>query len=202
MSLADIKHINPSSVLDIGCNVCDWYREAKALWPDAKFWLIEGNPACRPALEATGEPFTMAYLGDSYRTVELYKRLGGSTDTGNSYFRELTPFFADDQIEVELVQLYPLSLLKPAHMTFDLCKIDTQGSELDIIRGGLETFRRAKHILLEVAYEAYNLNAPLADETFAFMHELGFIKRQIIGDICHPIERSRIVQKDVLFSKP
>lgn len=201
MSLADIKHINPASVLDIGANCADWYREAKAMWPDAKFWLIEGNPACRPALEATGEPFTIAYLGDSYKKAEFYKRKGGSTDTGNSLYRELTPFFADDQIDVETVQLYPLRLLKPARMEFSLIKCDVQGAELDVIRGGLETFKRASHILLEVSYEIYNEGAPLSDETFAFMHDLGFTKRQIIGDICHPIDRKRIVQKDVLFSK-
>lgn len=200
MSLADIKHINPSSVLDIGAGVGDWYREAKALWPAATYLLIEGNPNCLPALVATQERVMSSYLGDSIRTVSLYKRLGGGTDTGNSYYRELTPFFADDQIIVQQIRLEPLSSLLPKHLSWELCKIDTQGSELDIIRGGIETFKRANHILLEVSFERYNEGAPLADEIFKFMDELGFPKRQEIGDIVHPISRT-VVQKDVLFSK-
>lgn len=191
---------NPSSVLDIGANVGTFYYEAKARWPTAQFLLIEGNPACRPYLAVTGQRFVSAYLGDSRREVIFFKRKGGGTDTGNSYYRELTPYFADDQIEREIVQLVPLEELLPAEATFDFIKIDVQGAELDVIRGGMAIFGRAKWVHMEVAVEPYNEGAPLWDEVIAFMGDIGFAQWEIVSLTLHPITR-RIVQRDVLFSR-
>jgi FkbM family methyltransferase len=203
MPLADIAHINPSSVLDIGANTGDWYREAKTLWMNAQYLLIEGNPACLPWLTELdlkrGPHWIPVYLGKSYSEVKFYKRKGSGTDTGNSYYRELTEFFSDDQIVVEDVQLHRLDDTLPDSQ-FDLIKIDTQGSELDILRGGERVISKAKHVLLEVSIVPYNEGAPLRDEIVAYMRSIGFPKMQIIGDIVHPIER-HIIQHDILFSR-
>ena len=79
---------------------------------------------------------------------------------------------------------------------FDLIKIDTQGSELDIIKGGKNLILKSKAVILEVAYIEYNLGAPKSDEVVKYMNEMGFEEKMSIGE---HYEGDDIVQKDLLF---
>lgn len=191
------KHITPRSVLDIGANTGGWYREAKSRWPDAYFFLIEGNPACAEYLAATGESFRIALLSDAEKEVEFFTRVDAPTCTGSSYKREKTEFYADDKINTDRLPTARLADVCEGSV-FDLIKIDTQGSELDILRGGIDIARAAKAIVMEVSLEEYNDGAPLADETLAFMASLGFRATEVLQEIVHPIKR-HVIQNDLLF---
>ena len=48
--------------------------------------------------------------------------------------------------------------------TFDLVKLDTQGSEIDILNGGSHMIKNTTAIIVEVSHVEYNENAPLVDE--------------------------------------
>lgn len=194
--LDKIAHCNPQAVLDIGSNVGDFWSKMHPIWPNADWFLIEGNEACMPALAATHQAYQIAYLGDRERDVDFYKRKGGGTDTGNSYYRELTSFFDDDSTEVHRVHLVPLS--KIVTPRFDFIKIDVQGAELDVIRGGLDIFKAAQWVMMEVAVKEYNQGAPTQEEVYTFMDSIGFLPDTILEEIVHPIER-HVVQLDVLF---
>ncbi len=198
--LPQLSHINPETVLDVGSNNGQFYQEAKETWPNAEFFLIEASAACYPFLAATGQPFAIATLSDVEKFVDFYQMKDCPTATGNSYYREMTDWFADDKVEVVQKAAVPLSKVKLRHPSYDLIKIDTQGSELDIIRGGIELVKKAKWVLMEVAVEPYNQNAPLWDEVIAFMASIGFSDHKSVGDIIHPIGR-HLIQRDVLFSK-
>ena len=191
--------ISPTTLADIGANCGSFTREAMAAWPGIKAVMIEANDACAPYLFDVGMPYHIACLGSDAREVTFYKRKGGGTDTGNSYYRELTPFFNDASIEPVTVTLQTLPQVVGPDAKFDLIKLDTQSSELDIIRGGLEIVQRAKWVLMEVSIVPYNENAPLWDEVMMFMSEIGFTCHQSVGDICHPLERT-LIQRDVLFT--
>lgn len=199
MDLKKIKYLNPKHLLDIGANCGHWAKEAKSVWPDASVFCIEGCRECEPSLRAAGLPFAIALLGDSKREVDFYKATYSATATGNSYKREQTEWFENPDIEKrELTTLD--ELFNKEDTIFDLIKIDTQGSELDIIRGGLELCKRAKAILMEVAVADYNEGAPKMPEVIAFMAELGFVNFEILHDIVHPKTR-QLIQHDILFSK-
>lgn len=53
-------------------------------------------------------------------------------------------------------------------------KIDVQGAELDIIKGGLSTIKNAKHMIVEMQHTDYNAGAPKVDVTLPFIESLGF----------------------------
>lgn len=198
MNLSDLKDLYPYKILDIGANTGEWSKEARAVWPNAEIFCIEGNTACELALIESGFPYRIALLGDSVRKVQFHKAKYSATATGNSYLKENTPFFEDADIEER--ELVPIGLIFGSNDTFSLIKIDTQGSELDIIRGGIDLFKRAEAIIMEVAVSNYNEGAPQWQEVINFMAELGFNKTQILGDITHPITRE-LIQHDVLFTK-
>ena len=78
---------------------------------------------------------------------------------------------------------------------FDLIKIDTQGSELDIITGGINLCNKAKGILLEVSLTQYNEGAPLYQEVISFMENIGFIPKVILDEA----RNHGAHQQDILF---
>jgi len=192
------QHITPRSCLDIGANRSAWTKEARKHWPDAIYLLVEGNPECREELDASGENFRIALLSDSEKEVTLWQRKGAPACTGVSYKREVgTPFYEGDNAVGVPMMTQRLDDLVEGH-PFDLIKIDTQGSELDIFRGAPNTLASAKAVVMELSIIPYNQGAPLADEQIQFMASHGFFVSADLGEICHPISRE-IIQKDVLF---
>jgi FkbM family methyltransferase len=198
MSLEKIKkHFQPQNILDIGSNVGQFYHEAKSIFPNAYFYLIEGNESCREALKDLNVDFSITLLSDIEKDVDFYIRKFEPRCTGNSIYREQTSFYDDDQIVVEKRKTQTISQLL-GNKIFDLIKIDVQGSEIDIINGGREIFENSKGILMEVSLVEYNKNAPLKDYVVEFMNDLGFIVTEHIGNINHPLTY-QLIQEDLFF---
>lgn len=60
--------------------------------------------------------------------------------------------------------------------------MDTQGSELDIIKGGLKLISRTKALILEENVVPFNIGAPLHDEVKAYVESLGFTLVHVLED--------------------
>jgi hypothetical protein len=118
------------------------------------------------------------------------------TNTGNSIYKELTENYSDSNLDIINKKGIKLDSLFN-NEKFDLIKIDTQGSELDIISGGYQICSKAKGILLEVSLTQYNENAPLYDEVIQFMDNLGYKIAEILDEKIHPT----LHQQDILFIK-
>jgi hypothetical protein len=82
-----------------------------------------------------------------------------------------------------------------------LIKIDTQGSELDILKGGVKLVNKTMAVILEVSYVDYNLEAPQSEEVIEYMTEVGFDKYIEIGEHYsnEPQWKDTVVQKDLCF---
>ena len=57
---------------------------------------------------------------------------------------------------------------------FDLIKIDTQGSELNILKGSIEIVEKTKFLLLELSVVEYNFNAPTYLQVIKYLEENNF----------------------------
>jgi FkbM family methyltransferase len=197
-SLEIIKqYLEPKSILDIGCNTGQFYREIKQIFPDAYYYLIDGNDQCEEAIKDLNVDYSIALLSDSIKSVDFYIRKSEPTCTGNSIYRENTSFYDDDQILIKKRTTTTLEHLL-TDKTFDLIKIDVQGSEMDIINGAIEIIKQASGIILEVSLVEYNQGAPLKSTVIEFMNNLNFKQTEIIGHINHPISHEPI-QEDILF---
>jgi FkbM family methyltransferase len=197
MSLENIKkYFIPNSILDIGANVGQFYTEIRNIFPNANYHLIEGNDNCEPALQTLGVKYTICLLSDTRKEVDFFLRKNELRCTGNSIYRENTSFYDDDQILVEKKITKIISDV--VDDTFDLIKIDVQGSEIDIINGGIEIFKKAKGILMEVSLVEYNQNSPTKDFVYEYMDNLGFVPVELIGNINHPLTYE-LIQQDILF---
>jgi len=198
MSLESIKkYFEPKSILDIGANVGQFYNEIKNIFPNSYYYLVEGSESCEVVLETLNVDYSICLLSDSEKEVDFYIRKNEPRCTGNSIYREITSFYDDDQIIIEKKQTKTLSNLIN-NQKFDLIKIDVQGSEIDIINGGLDIIKEAKGILMEVSLMEYNQNAPTKEFVYEYMDNLGFKPVELIGNINHPLTYE-LIQQDILF---
>lgn len=192
-----ISGLEPSTILDIGANVGSWAKDAHAVWPHAAIMMIEANPKCEPMLQISGFPYIITALGKERDRKRFYMQPGTDTGTGNSFYRENTEFFAHpDWMDLDIV---PLDELLPG-ATFELLKIDVQGSEVDVLMGGMDILSRAKAVILELSLTNYNEGAPLHEFVTGFMRAAGFNNVLHIENIVHPITRE-ICQHDALFTR-
>jgi len=198
MGLEKIKnYFEPKSILDIGANIGQFYKESMVVFPNAYYYLIEGNESCDDVLRTLGVDYSISLLSDVVKKVDFYIRKYEPRCTGNSIYRENTSFYDDDQIIIEKKQTKTISNLL-LNKTFGLIKIDVQCSEIDIINGGIEIFKNAKGILMEVSLIEYNKNSPTKEFVYTYMDNLGFAPIEIIGNINHPITYE-LIQQDIFF---
>jgi hypothetical protein len=77
-------------------------------------------------------------------------------------------------------------------------KLDVQGYELEVLRGGTKLLRECGAILMEVALLEYNESAPLVSEVVAFMKERGFVLYDICGQSRREVDGA-LFQADLIF---
>jgi len=197
----------PSRILDIGASIGLWHAEAKQQWPDAYMYSIEANFDCEPWLQKLGHDYKICLLTKDENNYDYHKKIYGESredainnavhGSGNSIYLEKTEFFADGLYETEEIKGTTLDSLFE-DTSFDLIKIDTQGSELDIIKGGMNLVSRAKGLILEITHDPpYNEGAPTYGETATFLNNnLRFFEQETlsIAGMWYPGH-----QKDLLF---
>jgi FkbM family methyltransferase len=196
--IKDIIQYDTNSILDIGAHFGEFTKNMYSLLPFKKYFMLEANKDCEPKLKEVGiSGYAITLLSDIPKTITYYKNKTDLTSTGNSYYRELTPFFSDENVITDSIQSTTLDLLFP-NETYDFIKIDTQGSELDILKGGLKLISNTKYILLECSVQPYNQDAPMIDDVYKFMDSIGFKELIKVGE--HAIN-GQPIQQDILFTK-
>jgi FkbM family methyltransferase len=192
------KYITPQTILDIGANIGQFYNECKQSFPSSYIFSIEATKECEDELSKINSNYLITALYKEKTKLPFYKRKNDLTCSGNSIYRENTEFYNDENLQVEYISTELLDNLFTDDSSFDLIKIDTQGSELDIITGGINLCKKAKLILLEVSLIEYNEKQPLLNEVNEYMNNIGFEQVDIIGENYHPITRE-LIQYDILY---
>lgn len=179
-------------VLDLGAYEGNWTRLLRRIFPLVEVIMVDANRDKEPLLSQLGD-CRIAVLGDvDGREVDYYKCQDGDAGSGNGIYRENTSY----RFAAEKRNCVTLQSLLGADEGFDMIKMDVQGAELDVIRGGLSIVRNTRYLLLELQTHDYNLGAPRLDEVVAFLHGEGFTVVDIV-DLMYSGEK--LIQADVLF---
>lgn len=189
-----IRKQNLKSMLDIGANLGSFAHVIKSYVPDLEIMMIEANPFCDGFLKKTGIPYQIVCLSDSEKEVNFFLEDKNFVGTGASYYLERTQAYASKNF----TKMNTKMLDDVVSQTYDLIKMDTQGSELDIIKGGKKTIDAAKYVLIETSIIEYNENAPLKEEIFNYMANIGFKPFKKIED--HFMD-DKLIQEDWIFSR-
>ncbi len=182
------------SVLDIGANQGHFSIMIKNSFPDVDIFMIEANPFCDNFLKRTDIPYEMVCLSDIEKEVSFYFEDKNFIGTGASYYLEKTKHYSLKNF----TNLTTKKLDDVVNKQFDLIKLDTQGSELDIMKGGAKTVNGSKYILIETSLIEYNENAPLKEEVFNYMDSIGFKPLELVEE--HYMQ-NEIIQEDWIFVK-
>lgn len=185
------------SVLDVGAYRGDFARLAQQLFPGAYIKCIEGDE--RQAKYLYGFDADFYLLGKETKQVNFYTLPEDQCTTGSSIYRENTTHYQDPLVIKKW--MYSLDDLKQHSLlrSFDLIKLDVQGAELDILKGGKKYIAETKprYLLLETSIQQYNEGAPLAGKVISYLSKRGYNLRDII-DVMYDQE-GQLLQVDFLF---
>jgi len=190
----------PRTLLDIGANVGEFSRDFLQAFPDCVPTLIEPNPFCEEELARLPFERHMAAASSETGEAELFLSKDWLVTTGASLYRENSDYFRDELLIQRTVPKVRLDDLL-AGRRFDFVKIDTQGSELDVLRGGETVLRQADYILLEVSVVEYNIGAPPAEDLLLQLISMGFVPADITEVHRMAEVREGILQMDMLFKR-
>ncbi len=202
MRLEEVRDmgINPNAILDIGAHTGQFHSWSKRVWPDVGIFMIEANPLHEGSLDRlammNGDKYLIAALGDEEREVTFYTRSDKPHTEGNSYYKEYNYWDIPQLVQESKVTLQKLDNIFEEEAVFDLIKIDTQGSELDILEGGKDIVSRTSIIILEVSFIEHNIGSPTAEQTLDYMKDIGFTKKMSIGE---HYDENKLVQQDIVF---
>lgn len=183
-----------NTVYDVGA--CDGYGSVQfksRVLHDAEFILFEANPAHEQALKKTGFRYFNKVLSNPGRgAVEFFS----VKNTGDSYYKENSAYY--DNTGSVILQTVTLDQLIEEHTLPipQLLKIDTQGSELDILSGATKILGKTEMIMTELPIIEYNKGAPNISDYLAFFKNHDYIPVDITE--IHRAEYT-LLQLDILF---
>jgi len=193
-NISSKPRVNINTVYDVGARFGNWSKTTSKLIPDAEFILFEATEKCTPQLDSKGFTYFIGALSSEEKTVQFYER----GTAGDSYYMEKTKFY--DDVAPKNVITKTLDGLNEQHNlpSPDFIKIDTQGSELDILEGGKQCLTSASICYLECPILEYNTGAPNIYDYISYMKNHDFIPIHI-GE--EHITHGALAQIDLLFLK-
>lgn len=177
------------TVLDIGAFNGDWTKMFKKIFPEANILMIEANTEKEDLLKKVGN-YVIALLGkDDDKEVTYFKCKNSTIASGNSIYEE----DSIHKFETEKRKTKKLSSIPNVLKKYDLIKLDTQGSELDIIKGSLDIIKNTRFLLLELSLVNYNKGSPLLHEVLSFLNNINF---ELIDFFEFHYEENKLIQVD------
>ncbi len=204
-----IAHRNIKTVIDIGANTGQFATLFHRLLPGARIVSLEPLPDCFAELEKNLAtiPNARAYplaVGSKSGKATIHR---SAFTPCTSFLQKTTQLDAEfgaggdvRDIEVDVVTLDEFTGQLDLEDEL-MIKMDVQGFELEVLKGGLETFKRAALVSTEVCfYPKLYQGQPLFDDIYRALREQGFSymgnPEQLAGQ-----HDKRIAEADAIFER-
>lgn len=193
--LTHMAHLGfaPKVIVDVGAAQGCWARMASKIWPGSYILGVEPNLDNIPFLEQTKRDLrcfdcVRAFLGPEQKTVH-YKASGDQTS-----LLEETGANCPDEAPMLTLDSLRGRLPGPA----DFIKLDVQGFELEVLKGGDDTLQGCQAALLEVSFFPFFPGVPIVNEVIQFMTDKGFAWYDVMGIYRRPADDA-LAQLDLMF---
>jgi FkbM family methyltransferase len=198
LTQAQQNGLKPKTVLDVG--VATGTPELYQIFPEAFHLLIEPLEENKPYLETWKQKLRHCeYILGAATQTSGHQIINVHPDlVGSSLYKE-TEGKAVDGIERKISTI----TLDQACQQFQcsppyLIKVDTQGSELDVLAGASQILATTDLIILEVSFFEFFQGAPIAQDYFKFLQDRGFVIYDIF-DISYRLLDRAMSQANIAF---
>jgi FkbM family methyltransferase len=150
------------TVFDIGANVGRYADRVKALYPRARVYAFEPNPACFRRLQerarAGGYLAFNQGMGDVAGRMTLYDQCADGGSEHASLYQEVIESLHGSAAAAIEVEVSTVDRFVGEHGIdrIDLLKTDTEGHDLQVLRGALETIRAERVGLIQFEFNEMN----------------------------------------------
>lgn len=207
----DHDWLNPyhiMTVLDIGANTGQFAEMIHKILPSAAIVSFEPIEECYRSLirNMASVPKFRAFnyaLGEKDTNAEMYVNdytASSSLLQMEDLHKQAFPFTANACKEmVKIKQLDGIAL--DLDLTDNLLiKIDVQGYEDRVIRGGQETISRAKVVIIETSFQCLYIGQPMFEDIYDILKQIGFRYIGALEQLRSPLNGS-VLQADSVFIK-
>lgn len=190
------KRFDIDTVVDVGVahNTNDLY----APFTGKQFLLIEANPGFKQHLEdlrvRLGAKIEMVFCGE--KTGEVVLNIPDNGRRASAYTEKYS-----NQTSVKMETLDTLVERNGLSSGSILLKVDVEGAELDVLRGGGKTIRQSEVIILEICWGVpFTSGASSYIDVLQYMEQNGFTLFNIVegGGISR---HDRLTHADFIFVK-
>jgi FkbM family methyltransferase len=185
--LLGLKNLSIKTIIDIGANKGQFARYISTIFPDAHIYCFEPLP--KPYMELNRwagrqkngkvKTFNIA-LGATEEKIKMYYHVEHSPSSSflqsTEVCEKLYPFTKKQtSITVQATTLDKVfaNLSEPIAPEI-LIKLDVQGYEAHVLKGGEKTFKKAKVSILEVGLDELYKNQSSFNDISSLLHNLGF----------------------------
>ena len=202
--LLGLTNLDIRTVIDVGANKGRAARRFRRLFPDARVYCVEPIPRLCRRLEQWAEA-----QGGAVRVFELALARAPSerplfVHRHSDILSTLATPPPGEEAEYEpiTVRVETLDSLA-AELSLEpdvLVKLDAEGLDLEVIRGGGETLRRAAAVIVEAAFypNPAGGGAPTFEDIAAALRDLGYVYR---GNVRLGCRHGTPMLADVLFAR-
>lgn len=201
-----LASLNIKTVLDIGANEGQFARRVRRILPAARIYSFEPLPEVfrtLAALKARDSNFEAINLGISDQAGEVDFEVNDFSPSSSvlpvaEMAREAFPYTAHTR--KTRVNLTTLDSWVRQHTLQEplLVKMDVQGLEDRVIRGGPATLARSAAVISEVSFAGMYEGQALFDDVYARLRALGFRCAGMVEPLYHP-GTGEILQADAIF---
>ncbi|MCX6113062.1 MAG: FkbM family methyltransferase [Proteobacteria bacterium] len=200
--------ILPKTVLDVGANVGQFAVASAKIFPHVQIYSFEPLPECYKKLQKNAvdsgniKVYPLA-LGDCENElnfhVNSYNLSSSILPLGKSHLEAFPKVKETDTILVKVTTLDRVFTDIELHSPV-LLKLDVQGYEANVIRGGVDTLRRIDYVVIEVSFKQMYEGELLFNDITQMMKEHGF---QFNRPLCWlSMDRTdEIIQMDALYTR-
>ena len=183
--------------LDIGAYRGEFTNIVKSVWPSCRIQQFEADKSNQQYLQSDA---IFELLGDQEVATNFYtiQDVGWGSTTGASVYKENTEYYKDCIVKIREMKKLDSLVDMSGDWSRGLVKIDTQGSEINILKGAKKFLEQCKpkFLLLECSYIEYNIGGPLVTDVFSYAKSIGYKPVDILDN---SYLEDRLIQSDWLF---